>query len=200
MKKLLAGAFVAAALVTSCKKTDNTTTVTGTTATDNAAATPDNNMNASDANNQVANNLSAADNEFAHKAAMGGMMEVMMGNLARTNATNQQVKDFGQRMVTDHTKANDDLKAWAAQNNVNLPNALNTDMQQKYDELKSKTGADFDKAYTSMMVDDHKKDISDYRKAADGSDNTDLRNYASRTLPVLEEHLQMVERIHSTVK
>src|SRR4051812_35990614 len=87
------------------------------------------------------------DAEFAVKAAAGGIMEVELGNIAMGNGSMQSVKQFGQNMVTDHSKANDELKAVAAAKNISLPSVPNSDMQKKIDDLKQKHGSDFDKAY-----------------------------------------------------
>src|SRR5204863_5340942 len=91
--------------------------------------------------------LSAKDKTFMKKAAKGGMMEVAMGKLAEQNGQSDDVKSFGKRMVTDHSKANDELKSIAQQKGVKLPS-------QKPSEKWSS-----DKAYMNMMVKDHEKDL-----------------------------------------
>lgn len=94
----------------------------------------------------TANALSDQDKKFADAAAKGGLMEVMMGKLAETNAANSTVKSLGAMMVTDHTKANDELKKWASAAAYTLPRGLDAEKQKMYDELKAKKGADFDKS------------------------------------------------------
>ncbi|HEY4651370.1 MAG TPA: DUF4142 domain-containing protein, partial [Pontibacter sp.] len=93
--------------------------------------------------------------EFMTEAASGGMMEVELGNLAQQKGQSKEVKDFGRMMVTDHTKANEELKALAAQKNITLPTAMGEDHQEHVREVSKKTGADFDKAYMKLMVEDH---------------------------------------------
>lgn len=144
--------------------------------------------------------LTETDKMFVDAAAKGGMMEVMMGELASKNATNASVKSLGMMIAQDHKKANDELKAWASSVNYTLPSALDADQQKKHDELKSKTGADFDKAYTMMMVEDHKKDIAAFRKqSTDGSDGT-VKAFAAKILPTLEKHLKESEKAWEAVK
>ncbi|MBC7424555.1 MAG: DUF4142 domain-containing protein, partial [Ferruginibacter sp.] len=105
-----------------------------------------------------------ADTKFAVTAADGGMLEVQCGTLALTKGNLPEVKNLGQMMVNDHAKANDELKALAANKNISIPAVLGTDNQSKLDKLASKAGKDFDKAYTELMVSDHKEDIDAFKK------------------------------------
>jgi len=139
-------------------------------------------------------------NEFALKAASGGMMEVELGQIAQRNAQNQRVKNFGKMMVKDHTKANDELKALAAKKNITLPATLSADHQEHVDKLRKLTGADFDKHYMDMMTDDHKKDIDEFEKASKNSTDADIKAFATATLPVLRTHLDSAEAIKKAVK
>lgn len=140
------------------------------------------------------------DADFAVKAASGGMMEVELGNLAMTNGSSQQVKDFGQSMVSDHSKANDELKTLAASKNITLPTTPNADMQKKIDDLKKKQGRDFDKAYIDLMVDDHNEDVDDFQKEGDKGNDPDLKSWAAGKVPVLQHHLQMAKDAQSALK
>ncbi|MFC3157365.1 DUF4142 domain-containing protein [Chryseobacterium arachidis] len=128
------------------------------------------------------------------------MMEVMMGQLAATNAEKTSVKSLGQMMVKDHGKANDELKAWATTVNYTLPTALDAEKQKKYDDLKAKKGAEFDRMYTDLMVTDHKKDIAEFKKQASGGSESSLKAFASKTLPTLEHHLMESEKAKADVK
>ena len=94
-------------------------------------------------------------------------------------------------MVTDHTKANNELKALAASRAIDLPASLSTEGQAHYDRLSKLTGASFDKAYTSLMVQDHQKDIAKFKAEASSGTDKELRSWASQTLPILEHHLMM---------
>jgi len=140
------------------------------------------------------------DAEFAVKAASGGMMEVELGNLAMANGSSTAVKQFGQDMVTDHSKANDELKSMSASKNISLPAVPNSDMQKKIDDLKQKHGDDFDKAYIDLMVDDHKEDIDHFQKEADKGNDQDLRSWAAGKISTLQHHLQMAQDIKNNQK
>jgi putative membrane protein len=95
------------------------------------------------------------DQQFAQKAAEGGLMEVQLGQLAQQQAKDQQVVQFGQRMVQDHGQANEKLMAIAEQKAIQLPQELSGDAQQKYEEMQQLLGAEFDEAYMDEMVEDH---------------------------------------------
>jgi putative membrane protein len=138
--------------------------------------------------------------DFAVAAANGGMMEVELGKLAQQNGANQRVKDFGKMMVDDHTKVNDQLKSLATSKNITLPASLGDDAQKHVNDLSKKTGKDFDKAYISMMVDDHKKDIKEFEKAGKDLKDNDIKNLAMQSLPTLQKHLDSAEAIHKVVK
>lgn len=138
------------------------------------------------------------DKMFVDAAAKGGMMEVMVANLAETNASSAKVKEFAKMMVTDHTKVNNELKNWAMKANYTLPNSLDADMQKKMDDLKMKKGTDFDKAYTDLMVSDHKEDVAAFKKESmEGSG--DVKDFATKTLPILEMHLKKAEELKNNM-
>ena len=143
--------------------------------------------------------LAQQDMEFAKKAAGGGMAEVKLGQLAQDKAKNDQVKQFGQRMVDDHSKANDKLKTIAQQKNIDLPQDLPEDAQQTYDELQNKSGQEFDQAYMDHMVKDHKKDIDLFQKEAQSGQDQDLKQFAEQTLPTLQEHLDLAQQTQKQV-
>ena len=174
------------------------------TATNTATA---NNANAVLVNNNTANMMNAnkdmmGDNStsFMYKAAQGGMAEVKMGEMAASKAKDPAVKQFGQRMVTDHSKANNDLKAVAAKENVSLPPDANTEQKETMDKLSKLSGADFDKEYVKTMVEDHEKDVADFQKQADFGTTADVKDFAAKTLPVLKTHLEMIKDIQAKMK
>jgi putative membrane protein len=144
--------------------------------------------------------LSGADRSFVEKAAIGGMAEVELGNLAQQKATSDQVKQFGARMVQDHTKANDELKQVASAKGMQLPTTLDKKHKSDMDKLQKKTGADFDKAYMSHMLDDHKHDVADFKKEATSGKDADVKGFAAKTLPTLQEHLQLAQTTNDAVK
>src|SRR5690606_1380855 len=120
-----------------------------------------------------------ADAEFAAEAASAGMMEVELGRLAQQNASSQRVKNFGAMMVKDHGKANDELKQLASAKNIQLPSAPLEKHQKHIDNLKGKTGVEFDKDYMKMMVNDHEDDIKKFQDAANEVNDTDLKAFAA---------------------
>ncbi len=140
---------------------------------------------------------SSADTHFATKAAAGGMAEVQLGQLALKNASSGDVKAFAQKMVDDHTKANDKLKNVAAKDNITLPSSMDSKDQATYDRLSKLNGAAFDRAYMRDMVADHKKDVADFQREASNGANPDLKNFASETLPTLQEHLKLAQDTES---
>jgi putative membrane protein len=136
------------------------------------------------------------DSEFAVAAADGGLMEVQLGELAQKNAASAEVKKFGETMMKDHSKAGEELKTLASQKNITLPAMLGDEKQKKYDDLAKKTGKEFDKAYVSFMVDDHKEDISEFEDAAKNCKDADVKAWAEGKLPTLRHHLEMAETLN----
>ena len=133
--------------------------------------------------------------EFASRAAEGGMMEVELGQLASERAVSQRVKDFGAMMVKDHKAANEELKSVVGSLDISLPSMVSEGDKKEMDKLNKKNGKDFDKAYMNMMLDDHRKDVTEFRRAADKCSDQSLRDFASKTLPVLEKHLDSAKAI-----
>lgn len=127
---------------------------------------------------------------FVQKAAKGGMMEVASGKMAASKAKDSRVRAFGQRMVRDHSKANEELKKVVAAKSINLPAAPADDPM-----LSQAKGADFDRSYVQMMVKDHQEDVAMFQKAADSSSDPQVKAFATQTLPVLREHLAMIKKI-----
>lgn len=135
------------------------------------------------------------DDAFVREAAAGNLAEIKMGHLALDKSTSPDVKEFAQRLIDDHTKANDQLSTLAQQKQVTLPTEPMAKEQKKATHLQSLSGAAFDKAWTNDMVMDHKKDVAKYAKESTQAKDADVRQYASTTLPVLKTHLQMAEQI-----
>ncbi|HEX5123916.1 MAG TPA: DUF4142 domain-containing protein [Rhodanobacteraceae bacterium] len=141
----------------------------------------------------------SADSDFVMKAAQGGTEEVELGQLAATQAGSADVKQFGQRMVTDHSTANDELKTVAAKSGATVPADLSKKQQSDKAKLSKLNGAEFDKAYMKMMVSDHKEDIAEFEKEAKSGKDPDVKAFASKTLPTLKEHLQLAEQVEPKV-
>src|SRR5205085_4231192 len=143
-----------------------------------AACADSSNSNTNAIGNRNANSsaaggaLSSADRDFMMKAAIGGMEEVELGRMAAQKAASNDVKQFGQRMVDDHSRANDELTSLAGQKTVTLPTALDQQHQADVDRLSRLAGAAFDREYMTMMVKDHVEDVAEFeREASTGSDN-----------------------------
>jgi putative membrane protein len=138
---------------------------------------------------------------FVKKAALGGMTEVAASKLAVTKAQDPEVRSFAQKMVTDHTAANEELKSLAEKKGWMVPTSLDAKHEAIVQKLSSKSGADFDAAYSKQMMKDHEKTVSLFKGATRSSD-TDLAAWAQKTLPKLEQHEQLAaklpaERSHS---
>lgn len=132
--------------------------------------------------------LNSTDKGFVKDAAKGGMMEVAMGRVAEQNSSNADVKSFGGRMVRDHSKANNELKALAKQKNVELPPAPSPE------KWKS------DKDYMGMMVKDHEKDLDLFQNEAKNGGDADLKRFADKTAATVRKHLDMAKEINGKLK
>jgi putative membrane protein len=132
--------------------------------------------------------LSDKDKTFMKKAAKGGMMEVAMGQVAEQKGQSEDVKSFGKRMVTDHTKANDELKSIASTKGVQLPTK---------EHAATWTS---DKAYIDMMVKDHEKDLAEFKEEANSGSDPDVKKFADDTSKVIQQHLDLVKEIQAKLK
>jgi len=144
--------------------------------------------------------LTEDEREFINKAAQGGQMEVLAGKLAVQRALDPAVKDFGQKMASDHTAANAQLKKLAESKLVNLPDSVSPEEHTALGKLEGLTGADFDKAYSRMMVKDHETDISDFQKEIKKGQDADVKAFAEQTLPTLQHHLMLAKRLSAAEK
>ena len=156
-----------------------------------------------DTMNRPANNMMAigdTDRMFIMEAASSGMMEVEAGRLAEQNASNQRVKTFGAMMVRDHTAANNELMALATARNVTVPDSLMTKHKQHLDKLRTATGRNFDREYMSMMNMAHNEDINKFQVAANNAQDTAIRGFATRALPILRMHKDSAEAINKNMR
>jgi putative membrane protein len=144
--------------------------------------------------------LNPDDRAFVEKAAAGGKAEVELGQLAQEKAQNEQVKQFAQRMVTDHSQANGELVSMGDKMQLTLPTELDKDSQDLKNKLSKLNGAKFDKEYMKAMVDDHQKDMQEFEKAAGSAVNSDVKTFASKTSAVIRQHLDMAKSIESSLK
>ena len=147
----------------------------------------------------AAESVPATDQAFAKGAAQGGLTEIQLGKLALTKGTNQNVKDFGQKMVDDHTRISDDLRSVAGQKDIMLSTDLTSAGRALVNRLSGLSGDAFDKAYMGAMVKDHQTDLADFQKEASSGADKDLQGFASRTLPILRQHLDMAKSTAASV-
>ena len=141
----------------------------------------------------AADKLSSGDQRFIKDAAGGGMMEVQLGKLAAEKASSPQVKEFGRKMEQDHSKANAELQKLASTKNVQIPHELEGKQKSTYDRLAKLSGDRFDREYMKAMIDDHKDDVDKFKKEAEKANDPDVKSFASKTLPTLEQHLEMAQ-------
>lgn len=141
-----------------------------------------------------------ADDEFVTNAAKGGKMEVDLGRLALKRAGSRAVKQFGQRMITDHTRSGNELKRLAMRKKIALPMAMDPEGQTEMDRLSKLRGAEFDRAYMELMVSDHEKDVGEFQTEADSGTDSAIKAFAARTLPTLKTHLSLARSTAAKVK
>ena len=140
-----------------------------------------------------------ADHHFAMDVAQAGMAEVELGQMAADKATNAKVKEFSQRMVTDHGKGNDELKSIASSKNITLPAEPNAKQKATKDRLSKLSGVAFDRAYMAEMVKDHQAASALFKKEASTGKDAEIKAFASKTAPTIDEHLKMARDIQKEV-
>ena len=135
------------------------------------------------------------DKMFLRTAAEGGIAEVKLGQLAAQKASSDEVKAFGQKMVDDHTKLNNEMAQVADSMGVMLPKSMNKEDQAEYDKLNKLSGDDFDMEYLSFMVKDHHKDLHEFRmEAASHADQT-LHDEVVKAEGIIHDHTVMVDKL-----
>jgi putative membrane protein len=135
------------------------------------------------------------DAEFAVAAANGGLAEVALGKIAADKATDPNVKAFAKQMITDHTKANEELKMLADSKNITLPAAPNEEKQKAAADLGGMSGSDFDKAYIAQMKKDHDQTVKLFEDAQKDVKDAELKAFIDKTLPVIKAHAQHVKSL-----
>jgi putative membrane protein len=152
------------------------------------------------AKSDTASSVSDQDSKFAMDAATIGMMEIALGKVAQQNSSMKDVKEFGAMMVKDHTSAAGDLQRIADAKRIMLPTTLSADDQKKIDDMKAKTGKNFDKSYIDMMIDGHKKAADKFQDEINKGSNADLRAFATKTLDVIHAHLDSAQKCKAMEK
>jgi len=144
--------------------------------------------------------LTAPEKEFLANAGRGGMLEVQLGNLATQKASSTDVKQFGERMATDHSHLGQKLQQLASNLNVTLPQDLKPEQQAVVSRLEKLSGKAFDREYMKQMVNDHVKDISEFERAGSQATNVDIKQFVSEALPTLREHLKLAREISGKLR
>jgi putative membrane protein len=137
----------------------------------------------------------SSDKEFMMEAAQGGLLEVKLGQVAREQGSSDAVRKFGERMVTEHSKANKQLTALATKKGVSLPPSLDNKHQGMLDQLAKLKGEEFDRSYANHMVRDHEHDIAEFESEAKKGQDADVKAWAAQTLPTLREHLALAKKL-----
>ena len=140
------------------------------------------------------------DKRFAKDAALGGMTEVELGKLATQKASRDDIKQFGQKIVDDHTKANDQLKEVASKENIPIPDALDSKHKARIDKLSRLSGENFDKAFVKDQLKDHQAEIRDFNAEAQSGTDANVKTYAANVLPTLQQHLDQVKGLNKSEK
>lgn len=143
--------------------------------------------------------LSHAEREFIESTAKDGMAEVELSQLAQQHASNEQVKQFAARMVTDHSKANEELRQLGQEKGVTMPAGPSHMENHEATKLSKLSGAQFDRAYMDRMVKDHQKAVKAFEKQASKAKDVDVKAFAAKTLPTLQEHLRLAQTADQTV-
>jgi putative membrane protein len=164
-----------------------------------AQSTNSGNMNPGSAAKPGSAAATGGDARFIAEAARGNEAEIELGQLAQQKAQSPEVKSLAQRLVTDHTRANQQLKQLAQKEGVSVPTGLDKDQKDLRARLEKLNGAAFDRAFVDAQVKDHQKDVKFYQDEGSRLQDPQLKSFAQQTLPVLQEHLQMAERAESQV-
>ncbi|MBK1612068.1 hypothetical protein CKO44_01100 [Rubrivivax gelatinosus] len=143
--------------------------------------------------------VARGDRQFLEHAAAGGMAEVALGNMAKERASNPQVRQFGERMVQDHTGANQEVTRLAVARGVGTPAESDRRQRRSLDKLSQLKGAEFDREFMKAMVDDHERTVELFEKQSRSGDDAELKAFATKTLPTLRDHLQAARALHDTV-
>jgi len=139
--------------------------------------------------------LSASDRHFLNAAIMGSMAEVQLGHLALQKAAGNDVRQFAQEMINDHSRASGKFVRTAGRKGVVPPTTVGADALKTYKRLSALEGAAFDRAYMQAMLEDHQKDVAEFKNASRSVRDRDLHALVVATLPVLQSHLEMARKM-----
>jgi len=168
---------------------------TETTGTSQSPSTATSDPTTTGATGGTSSPVTPTDKEWVTTAGMAGMAEVQMGNLAMQTAENAEVKSFAQRMVTDHSKSNEELQQLVTAKGLTLAAQLDGEHKSAMDHLTGLSGAEFDKAYMQHMVADHDKAVAHFTTGSTSAEDDDIKGFATKSLPVLQEHAALAKRV-----
>ena len=140
-----------------------------------------------------------ADEDFAKAAAESGMAEVELAKIAQTKSTNTEIKALADRLVTDHGKANDELKTIAAKKGILLPTMASATHKATYDRVAKLAGAAFDQAWVTEIVAGHRSSVDRFRQESQNGKDPEFKTFAGKTLPTIEAHLAQAQKIQTAV-
>lgn len=143
--------------------------------------------------------ISHGDRKFIENATRSGIAEYELGKLAAQRAASPEVKQFAERMVSDHGKAGEQLREIAQQKGITMPDKPKHAESRERGKLAKLSGAQFDREYMDHMVKDHRKDVKEFEKVAQHAKDPEVKSFAQQTLPILQEHLQMAEQAQAAV-
>ena len=188
-------------VVAACQKKNEETT--STTATDTSAtsttATTTSETIATGASGATGATLNDKDKDFVTSAGKGGKAEVDVAQDALAHAQNADVKSFAQKLVDDHTKANDELSQYATAHGVTIPSEMEGKAKEAKERLMKLTGKNFDQAFVKQMVDDHTSTIKAFEDESKNGTDADLKSWVDKTLPTLRDHLKMAQDLEKKV-
>lgn len=139
-------------------------------------------------------------NAFLTTAYQDGLAEIQLSQLALQKSTNTDVRNFAQRMIDEHTRANNQIAALAQSSGLTLPTTLSPNRQSLVAELSTFSGTDFDRAYMDVNVFVHTKDVRLFRRQAEEGRNADVKSFAQNLLPALSEHLELAKSIDKAIQ
>ncbi len=211
-KTFLSALVIASATLLSCggsgtnnNGSDSSTTSTSTTDSNSStmnksgADTGMNNMKDTGSKMASSGPVSAMDKMFMMEAGAGGNTEIAASKVALERSSSDRIKGFANMMISDHTKAGDELKSLASAHSVTLPDSVMEKQHAELNSLRSTSAKNFDKAYMSMMVKDHKETVDKFQMAAQKCDAGDLKGWASKTLPTLKMHTDSATTIQKSL-
>ena len=169
-------------------------------ANDDAENKPDQNEAANDINDKRFEKPTEGDAKFVTDVADINYAEIKLGELAQTRGVSKEVKELGKMMVTDHTKANTELRALAQKKSFSFPEGPSNDAISDYNSMNDLKRADFDKKYCDKMVSGHKDAIDKFEKAATDCQDDDVKTWAANMLPALHMHLDHSQKCEEMVK